>query len=51
MIKWLKQLLCDHKYAFMHKDYYKKHGQIIMYEKYICRKCGKHLIEEWRVEV
>lgn len=50
MIKWIKKLLCDHDYRYVYDDYYRKDGQIVFYKRYICKKCGKHLIEEWRVK-
>ena len=50
MIKRIKQLLCDHEYEFTHRNFYKQNGQIVMYERYICKKCGKSLIAIWRVK-
>ena len=47
-IKWLKRVFCDHDYEIVKQDYYKDNSSVVMYQRYICKKCGQHLIKEFR---
>lgn len=45
--KRLRQLLCDHDYEIVKQDYYLRNKKVVMYQRYICKKCGHNMIEEF----